>query len=155
MEPSSYKTITFYFLTTTCRSYFFSKVAGENYPRGHMTSFRQRYNVYNFIYKLYPSIQLHIASLSAWKRLCLSQGIQHYKTINSVKSIFLGFSAMVSNSYHVENVLENTYFVFYILYNTFQRLILVDTTYKKVFAFYLLGFGMYSSIKQKVKKKFF
>lgn len=76
------------FLTTTCRSYFFSKVAGENYPRGHMTSFRQRYNVYNFIYKLYPSIQLHIDFLSALKRLCLSQGIQHYETINSVKSIF-------------------------------------------------------------------
>ena len=34
--------------------------------------------------------------------------------------------------FDVENVLENTYFVFYILYNVFQRLLLVDTTNKKV-----------------------
>ena len=34
--------------------------------------------------------------------------------------------------FDVEYVLENTYFVFYILYNVFQRLLLVDTTNKKV-----------------------
>ena len=40
---------------------------------------------------------------------------------------------MVPNNYDVEKVLENTYFVFYILYNAFQRLLLVDTTNKKVY----------------------
>ena len=40
---------------------------------------------------------------------------------------------MVPNNYDVEKVLENTYFVFYILYNAFQRLLLVDTTTKKVY----------------------
>ena len=40
---------------------------------------------------------------------------------------------MVPNSYDVEKGLENTYFVFYILYNAFQRLLLVDTTNKKVY----------------------
>ena len=40
---------------------------------------------------------------------------------------------MVSNNYYVKKVLENTYFVFYILYIDFERLLLVDTTNKKVF----------------------
>ena len=40
---------------------------------------------------------------------------------------------MVPNNYDVEKVLENTYFVFYILYSAFQRLLLVDTTNKKVY----------------------
>ena len=31
-EPLSYKTVTLYFLTSTCRSYFFSKITGLNYP---------------------------------------------------------------------------------------------------------------------------
>ena len=91
------------------------------------------------------SIQLHIDSVSPLKRLCLSQGMQLYKTINSVKSIFLGFSAMVPKSYHVEKVLENTYFVFYILYNAFQKLLLVDTTNKKVYwKFCILVPGFYN-----------
>ena len=79
------------------------------------------------------SIRLHIDFAWTLKGLFLSKGMQLYKTINSVKSIFLGFSAMVPNNYDVEKVLENTYFVFYILYNAFQRLLLVDTTNKKVY----------------------
>ena len=79
------------------------------------------------------AIQLYIDFILTWKRLCLSQEMQLYKIISSVKSIFLEFSAMVSNSYYVKKVLENTYFVFYILYIGFQRLLLVDTTNKKVF----------------------
>ena len=70
-------------------------------------------------------------------RLCFeietTQGIQLYKTINSGKSILLGFSVMVSKSYHAEIVLENTYFVFYMFYNAFQKLLPVDATNKKVY----------------------
>ena len=45
--------------------------------------------------------------------------------------------------FDVENVLENTYFVFYILYNVFQRLLLVDTTNKKVdWKFHILVPGL-------------
>ena len=52
---------------------------------------------------------------------------------------------MVPNSYHVEKVLENTYFVFYILYNAFQKLLLVDTTNKKVYwKFCILVPGFYN-----------
>ena len=40
---------------------------------------------------------------------------------------------MVPNSYDAEKVLEDIYFIFSILYNTFQRLILIDTTNKKVY----------------------
>ena len=71
--------------------------------------------------------------LGAQAQTFLSRGMQLYKTITSVKSIFLGFSAMVPNSYHAEKVLEHIYFIFYILYNTFQRLILIDTNNKKIY----------------------
>ena len=40
---------------------------------------------------------------------------------------------MSSNSHPVEKVPENTYFAFYVLYNAFQKLLLVDTTIKKVY----------------------
>ena len=40
---------------------------------------------------------------------------------------------MVPNSYDAEKVLEDIYFIFCILYNTFQRLIVIDTTNKKVY----------------------
>ena len=40
---------------------------------------------------------------------------------------------MVPNSYHVQKVFKNTYFVFYIFYNVYQRLLLVDTTNRKVY----------------------
>ena len=40
---------------------------------------------------------------------------------------------MVPNSYHVQKVLKNTYFVFYIFYNVYQRLLLVDTTNRKIY----------------------
>ena len=40
---------------------------------------------------------------------------------------------MVPNSHDAEKVLEDIYFIFCILYNTFQRLILIDTTNKKVY----------------------
>ena len=98
------------------------------------------------------SVRLQIDFVSTLKRLRLSKEMQLYKTINSVKSIFLGFSAMVPNSYPVEKVLENIDFAFYILSNAFQRLFLIDTTNKKGT---VLGFAIYSSIKQRVKAKVF
>ena len=123
IEPSSHKSITFYFLTTTCKSYFLVKA--------------QVWIIHVDTWRLFDddtrSIRLHIDLAWMLKGLFLSKGMQLYKTINSVKSIFLGFSAMVPNNYDVEKVLENTYFVFYILYNAFQRLLLVDTTNKKVY----------------------
>ena len=67
------------------------------------------------------SMWLHIDFISTLKQLCLFKGMQLYKTINSVKSIFRGFWVMVQSSYSVvEKVLENTYFVFCILYNAFN-----------------------------------
>ena len=98
------------------------------------------------------SVRLQIDFVLTLKRLRLSKEMQLYKTINSVKSIFLGFSAMVPNSYPVEKVLENTDFAFYILSNAFQKLFLVDTTNKKGT---ILGFAIYSSIKERVKTKIF
>ena len=122
IEASSYTTITLYFLTTASRSYFFSKVTGLSYPRGYMMSFRRWYDIYTTSYRLLVDVELTLSV----------SGMQLYKTINSVKSIFLPFSAVVPNSYHVVKVSENTYFVFCILYNAFQRLLLVDTSKKKV-----------------------
>ena len=98
------------------------------------------------------SVRLQIDFVLTLKRLRLSKEMQLYKTLNSVKSIFLGFSAMVPNSYPVEKVLENTDFAFYILSNAFQKLFLVDTTNKKGT---ILGFAIYSSIKESVKTKIF
>ena len=43
------------------------------------------------------SMRFHTDFLSTLKRLCMSKGLQLYKTINSVKSIFLGFWAMVQS----------------------------------------------------------
>ena len=40
---------------------------------------------------------------------------------------------MVPNSYDLEKVSETIYFVSYILYSAFKRLLLVDTTNKKVY----------------------
>ena len=65
---------------------------------------------------------------------CLSKVMQ----LNSVKSIFLGFWAIMQRSYiycNVEKVLENIYFVFCILYNAFQRLLVVDTNKKNIDSF--------------------
>ena len=119
IDPSSYKGITFYFLTTTFRSYFWVKL--------------QVWIIYVDTWRRFndgtTSTRLHMDFVSTLKRLCLSKVMQLYKRINSIKSIFLVFL----NSYHVEKVLENTYFVFYILYNPFQNLLLVDTTNKKVY----------------------
>ena len=64
------------------------------------------------------SMRLHTDFLSTLKRFCLSKRMQLYKTINSVKSIFPGFWAMVQSSYYVKKVLAYTYFVFCILYIT-------------------------------------
>ena len=123
IEPSSHKSFTFYFLTTTCKSYFLVKAQVSIIHVDTSRCFDDDTR----------SIRLHIDFAWTLKGLFLSKGMQLYKTINSVKSIFLGFSAMVPNNYDVEKVLENTYFVFYILYNAFQRLLLVDTTNKKVY----------------------
>ena len=84
------------------------------------------------------SMRFHTDFLSTLKWLCLSTGMQLYKTINSVKSIFLGFWAMVQSSYHVKKVLACTYFVFCILYNAFQRMLLVNTNKKKYWKFRIL-----------------
>ena len=111
IEPLSYKIITLHFLTTIYRI-FFSKATDliYQYPCWHMTLFRRRYDVYTTSRRLCKKL----------KRFCLPYGMQLYKTTNSVKSIFLGFSAMVPNSYHVEKVLENNYFAFYICITPFE-----------------------------------
>ena len=80
--------------------------------------------------------QLRVKVIFSWsyrstlKRLCLSTGMQLYKTINSIKIIFLGFWTMLQNSYHVKKVLTYTYFVFCILCNAFQRMLIVNTNKK-------------------------
>ena len=92
IEPSSYKTIILYFLATTCKSYFLVKLQVWII---HVCTWR-RFDDNT------TSMQLHTDFLSTLKRLCQSTGMQLYKTINSVKSIFLGFWAMVQSSYHVK-----------------------------------------------------
>ena len=146
IEPLPYKTIILYFLTTTCKSYFLVKLQVWII---HVCTWR-RFDDNT------TSMQLHTDFLSTLKRLCQSTGMQLYKTINSVKSIFLGFWAMVQSSYHVKKVLAYTHFVFCILYNTFQRMSLINTNKKKFESsgFWFLGVAMYSSIKQRVKTKF-
>ena len=126
IEPSSHKTITLYLLTTTCRSYFLVKLQVWII---HVDTWRRFSDDTR-------SIRLHIDFASTLKRLCLSKGMQLYKTINSVKSIFLGFSAMVPNSYDVQKVSENTYFVFYILpFKDCFSLILLIKKFMESFAF--------------------
>ena len=122
IEPSPYKTIILYFLTTTCKSYFLVKLQVWII---HVCTWR-RFDDNT------TSMQLHTDFLSTLKRLCQSTGMQLYKTINSVKSIFLGFWAMVQSSYHVKKVLAYTYFKFCIFYNTFQRMLLVNTNKKNM-----------------------
>ena len=69
-----------------------------------MTSFRQRYDVYATSYRLRIDVE---TTLSV-------SGDATFKTISSVKIIFLGFSAMMPNSYAVRKVLE--YHLFRILH---------------------------------------
>ena len=122
IEPSPYKTIILYFLTTTCKSYCLVKL--------------QVWIIHLDTWRCFDddttSMWLHADFLSTLKRLCLSKGMQLYKTINSVKSIFLGFWAMIQSSYHAKNVLAYTYFAFCILYNVFQRMLLVNTNKKNI-----------------------
>ena len=88
-----------------------------------MTSFRRQYGVYTTSHRLGMDVE----------RTLSVKGDATLQNNKLCQKYFLGFSAMVPNNYDVEKVLENTYFVFYILYNAFQRLLLVDTTNKKVY----------------------
>ena len=130
-QPSNYrpyKTIILYFLTTTCKSYFLVKLQLWIIHVGKWRRFDDDTT----------SMRFHTDFLSTLKRLYMSKGMQLYKTINSVKSIFLGFWAMVQSSYHVKSVLVYTYFVFCILYNAFQRMLLVNTNKKIYWKFRIL-----------------
>ena len=82
-----YKTIILYFLTTTCRSCSLVKL---HVWINHVDTWR-RFDDDT------TSMRLHIYFVSTLKQLCLSKGMQ----LNSVKSIFLGFWAMVQSSYTV------------------------------------------------------
>ena len=82
-----HKTIILYFLTTTCRSCSLVKL---HVWINHVDTWR-RFDDDT------TSMWLHIYFLSTLKQLCLSEGMQ----LNSVKSIFLGFWAMVQSSYIV------------------------------------------------------
>ena len=71
---------------------------------------------------------LHIDFLWTLKRLFLSEGMQLYKTINSVKTIFQEIWAMVQSSYHVEKGFgKHSFLILHFTYNAYQRLLLVDT----------------------------
>ena len=122
IEPSSYKTVTLYFLTATCRSYFFSKVTCPNYPRGHVTSFRRRYDVYTASYRLRIDVET-ILSFSEY--VTLQNNILCQKYLGYLG--YLGFSG-------AEQLLcrkkfgEHLFCILHFEYNAFQRLLLVDTT---------------------------
>ena len=114
IEPSPCKTIILYFLTTKFRSYCLVKVQVWII---HVDTCRFDDDT--------PSMQFYTDFASALKQFFLSERMQLYKAINSVKSVFLGFWAMMQSSFHVGKVLANTYLVFCILY-TFQRQPLID-----------------------------
>ena len=123
IEPSPYQTIILNFSTTTCKSYFLVKLQVWIIPVRNEVVSRTIRCLCDFTQTSYRR----------WNdSLCLSEGMQLYKTINSVKSIFLGFWAMVQTSYHVKTILEYTYFVFCILYNAFQRMLVVNTNKKNI-----------------------
>ena len=123
IEPSPYKTIILNFSTTTCKSYFLVNLQVWIIHVGNdvfSTTIRRLCDFTQTSYRRWND------------SLCLSKGMQLYKTINSVKSIFLGFWAMVLSNYHVKTILEYTYFAFCILYNAFQRMLLVNTNKKNI-----------------------
>ena len=121
-NPSTHKTIILYFLTTRCKSYCLVKLQDWIIHLGTWRRFDDDTT----------SMRLYTDFLSTLKRLCLSNAMQLYKTINSVKSIFQGFGTMLQSSYPVKKVLAYTYFVFCILYNAFQRMLLVHTNKKNI-----------------------
>ena len=82
-----HKTIILYFLTTTCRSCSLVKL---HVWINHVDTWR-------CFDDDTTSMRLHMYFASTLKQLCLSKGMQ----LNSVKSIFLGFWAMVQSSYTV------------------------------------------------------
>ena len=123
IEPSPYKTIILNFSTTTCKSYFLVKLQVWIIHAGNDV-------LSTTIWRLCDFTQ---TSYRRWNdSLCLFKGMHLYKTISSVKSIFLWFWVMVQSSYHVKTILEYTYFVFCILYNAFQRMLLVNTNKKNI-----------------------
>ena len=142
IEPSPYKTIISYFLTTTCKSYFLVKLQVLIIYVGTWRRFDDDTT----------SMQLHRDFLSTLKRLCMSKGMQVYKTINSVKSSFLGFWTMVQSMDHVKKVLVYTYFVFCIFVMLFKEcfsLILI----KKYWKFWILVRGCCNVQLNKAKRE--
>ena len=118
IESSPYKTIILYFVTTMCRSYFLVKLKVWIIHVDAWCRFDDNTT----------SLLLHIDFASTLKRLCLSKGMQLYKAINSVKTIFQEIWAMVQSSYHVENGFgEHSFRILHFIYNAYQRLLLVDT----------------------------
>ena len=118
IESSPYKTIILCFVTTMCRSYFLVKL---QIWINHVDAWcRFDDNT--------TSMLLHIDFVSTLKRLCLSKGMQLYKTINSFETIFQEIWAMVRSSYHVENGFgEHSFRILQFIYNAYQRLLLVET----------------------------
>ena len=118
IESSSYKTIILQFVTTMCRSYFLVKLQVWIIHVDAWCRFDDST----------MSMLLHIDFVSTLKRLCLSNGMQLHKTINSVKTIFQEMWAMVPSSYHVEHGFgEHSFRILHFIYNAYQRLLLVDT----------------------------
>ena len=118
METSPYKIIILYFVTTMCRSYFLVKLQVWIIHVDAWSRFDNNTT----------SVRLHIDFVSTLKRLRLSKGMQLYKTINSVKTIFQEIWAMVQSSYHVENGFgEHSFRILHFIYNTYQRPVFVDT----------------------------
>ena len=74
IDPSSYKAITCYFLTTTFRSYFLVKL--------------QVWIIYIDTWRRFDDgttfTRLHMDFVSTLKRLCLSKEMQPYETINKL-----------------------------------------------------------------------
>ena len=118
IETSPFKTIILYFVTTMCTSYFLAKLQVWIIQEDAWCRFDDNAT----------SVRLHIDFVSTLKRLYLSKGMQLYKTINSVKTIFQEIWAMVQSSYHVENGFgEHSFRILHFIYNAYQRLLLVDT----------------------------
>ena len=118
IESSPYKTIVLYFVTTMCRSYFLVKLEVWIIHVDAWCRFGDNTTL----------MLLHIDFVSTLKRLRLSKGMQLYKTINSVKTIFQEIWTMVQSSYLVENGFgEHSFRFLHFIYNAYQRLLLVDT----------------------------
>ena len=118
IKPSPYKTIILDFVTAMRRSYFLVKLRVWIIHVDAWCRFDDKTT----------SMLLHIDFVSTLKRLCLSKGMQLYKTISSVKTIFQEIWAMVQGSYHVENGFgKQSFRILHFIYNAYKRLLLLDT----------------------------